>query len=213
MTRRDTIIISVLINVGLLTLLFATAMYGEPDKAKEPEPKVMAQESPFSPAPAELATAPMAAPVEPATVAAPPEVQKEEEPAMVVAVQKGDTLQKIARRYGVTIESLVRANGLRSPTLQMGQQLRIPLQLLPAVESEEVVEAAPPPRPVSAAPPATKVAEPPKPATEYYTVKPGDNPWSIAKKNGVDLEALLRLNGLDDQKSRQIRPGDRLRIR
>ncbi len=32
----------------------------------------------------------------------------------------------------------------------------------------------------------------------YYTVKKGDNPYSIAKQYGVDYQLLLALNGLDD---------------
>ncbi len=47
---------------------------------------------------------------------------------------------------------------------------------------------------------------------EYYIVKPGDNPWTIAKKNHMRVEDLLRLNNMDQAKAKKLRPGDRLRI-
>lgn len=47
---------------------------------------------------------------------------------ITVVVQRGDTLFQIARRYGVTVDVIVRANGLRDPdALRVGQILLIPL--------------------------------------------------------------------------------------
>ena len=37
-----------------------------------------------------------------------------------------------------------------------------------------------------------------------YTVKRGDNPWSIAKSQGVAYDELLKLNGLEDPKKLQL---------
>ncbi|MBI3211945.1 MAG: LysM peptidoglycan-binding domain-containing protein, partial [Simkania negevensis] len=48
---------------------------------------------------------------------------------------------------------------------------------------------------------------------EYYTVKAGDNPWTIAHKNALPIEELLRLNGMDEEKAKRLKPGDRLRIK
>ena len=48
---------------------------------------------------------------------------------------------------------------------------------------------------------------------DFYVVKEGDSPWAIALSNGIRLDELLKLNGLDEQKARKLRPGDRLRIR
>lgn len=48
------------------------------------------------------------------------------EPAVHV-VQKGETLYRIARRYGVSVDELARFNGLDDPAhIQAGQRLRIP---------------------------------------------------------------------------------------
>ena len=41
-------------------------------------------------------------------------------------VVPGDTLFSIARRYGTTVEELMRLNGLTSPDLQVGQVLKLP---------------------------------------------------------------------------------------
>lgn len=48
---------------------------------------------------------------------------------------------------------------------------------------------------------------------EYYIVREGDNPWLIASRNKINLEELLRLNDLDEIKAKRLRPGDRLKIR
>lgn len=48
--------------------------------------------------------------------------------------------------------------------------------------------------------------------TRYYTLESGDNPWKIAKKFNVSMSELLRLNDLDEGKARSLRPGDRIRV-
>ncbi|NGX46548.1 MAG: hypothetical protein K940chlam2_01740, partial [Chlamydiae bacterium] len=45
------------------------------------------------------------------------------------------------------------------------------------------------------------------------TVVSGDNPWTIAVKNRIKVDQLLKLNGLNEEKARCLKPGDRLRIR
>ena len=58
-----------------------------------------------------------------------------------------------------------------------------------------------------------------KPKTEkietakYYTVKPGDNPWTIAMKHHIKVDDLLKMNDLDNHKAKKLRPGDKLKIR
>ena len=47
----------------------------------------------------------------------------------------------------------------------------------------------------------------------YYTVQPGENPWVIAKKNYIKVDTLLKLNNLNKQSAKKIRPGDKLRIK
>jgi LysM repeat protein len=120
---------------------------------------------------------------------------KTEEQFVHVTVKKGDFLEKIAKTNNTTIAAIVKANNLSSTQLKIGQVLKVPLS-----EREK-----PHQKPF------------PSPSTsregEYYTVKEGDNPWLIASRNKIQLEELLRLNGLDEQKAKRLRPGDKLKIR
>ena len=43
-------------------------------------------------------------------------------------VRRGDTLFKIATRFGISLQALRQANGLRGTTIRVGQRLRIPVQ-------------------------------------------------------------------------------------
>ena len=82
-------------------------------------------------------------------------------------------------------------NDLSSTQLQIGQVLRVPKTQKPEKDLQ------------------VKTPNP----EDFYIVKEGDSPWAIALSNGIRLDELLKLNGLDEQKARKIRPGDRLRIR
>jgi LysM repeat protein len=48
---------------------------------------------------------------------------------------------------------------------------------------------------------------------EYYIVKSGDNPWTIARKFHIKFEDLLRLNNLDQEKAKNLKIGQKLRIK
>ena len=53
--------------------------------------------------------------------------------SIVYVVQRGDTLARIAARYGVTVSALASANGIRNPNLiYTGQRLVIPGKAAPA---------------------------------------------------------------------------------
>jgi LysM repeat protein len=41
-------------------------------------------------------------------------------------VVKGDTLDRISRKHGVSVEALKKANGMSSDTVILGSKLRIP---------------------------------------------------------------------------------------
>jgi LysM repeat protein len=89
---------------------------GEPDTTQEPEPAA-------EPAPAEEQPADPEPAIDPA--------QENEAPAeaapLTHIVQANETLTSIARQYGVTVEALVVANGLRNPNrIEAGTTLLIP---------------------------------------------------------------------------------------
>jgi LysM repeat protein len=135
-------------------------------------------------------------PVQPVVVA--PPVVKVEAPvsstAREVTVKKGDSLEKIAKLHQTTVDEIIKLNHLPSSFLKIGQVLKLPAERMVATKPVEkkVTEAAGP---------------------EYYTMKVGENPWSIAIRHHMKLDELLRLNGLNEEKARKLKPGDRLRIR
>lgn len=51
------------------------------------------------------------------------------------------------------------------------------------------------------------------PQEEWYVMKSGDNPWKVAKTNKIKFDDLLKLNGLNEERARNLKPGDRIRIR
>jgi len=202
--KRHTILLTVLINAGLLLVLFATAIHRGEGKGKAAlaapeaptpivyEPPVRpVREVPPTPLVVEEAIAQAPASVPEGPVPAVERVAMVEPPKLVeVTVKKGDSLDKIARGNGTSIDALMKANGLRTSRLQIGQVLKVPL-----AEEKPVVSLA-------------KVAN----DEAYYVVRSGDNPWLIASKHGIPLEKLLAINGLNEQSARKLKPGDKIRI-
>jgi LysM repeat protein len=83
--------------------------------------------------------------------------------------------------------------------LSIGQSLRIPSVSKPLVanKAEEVKKTD-----------RTEMA-----GSVYYTMKTGDSPWKVAKQNNMNLDDLLRLNNLDEEKARSLKVGDKIRIK
>ncbi|HET6303751.1 MAG TPA: LysM peptidoglycan-binding domain-containing protein, partial [Myxococcota bacterium] len=108
-------------------------------------------------------------------------------------VHRGDTLSRIARRFGVSERELVALNGLRSRNqIAVGQLLRLPSH-----------EDAPPAPAVVALEPAgasgSAGAGEPRPASGVYRVRPGDSLSNIAKRFGVSERDLMALNKIRDR--------------
>jgi LysM repeat protein/lysophospholipase L1-like esterase len=105
------------------------------------------------------------------------------------AVADGDNLWKIARRFGVSVTALKKANaGVRPDRLQPGQRLAIP-------------EAAPAEQAAAPAPGQTVQGPDGRAA---YAVADGDTPWTVAKRFGVDVDKLLAANSGINPKRLQI---------
>lgn len=208
MSRRDTIIIAVLVNAGLLMVLFATALKSDNKKTDKQVSFTQLAEAPVIQTPTEevvnyyamagvptleqeVVCEPLPTQVE--VVAPVPTPTPSSDVYLVnVTVKKGDFLERIAKANNTSVSSIMAENKLSSTQLKVGQVLRVPVRQKP-------LDA-----PASTHSPA---------ATEYYVVKDGDNPWLIASKNHVSLGELLRINDLDEQKARRLRPGDKLKIR
>jgi len=101
----------------------------------------------------------------------------------VHVVQPGETLSRIAARYGTTTTRLVQANGLRSANfIWWGQRLIIPGGGYSA----------------------------PSTGTSYHTVRYGETLAIIAARYGTSISALARLNGLSN--INYVYVGQRLRV-
>lgn len=217
MNRRDTILVAVLVNVALVLGLFicgikpASPIELAKRAQEEKEPEITKDHddpsssidqvdqllSKYISQGAEKEVKEENKPAGPAKLAKPAvqkvaEVKPNKEPKVKeVIIKQGDMLEKIARAHKCSVDEIMRLNSLTSTRLQIGQILYVP------------ATAATPPQ--TQAPPSSKEAK-------YYIVKNGDNPWTIAIKNKIRVEKLLRLNGLDEAKAKKLKPGDRLRI-
>lgn len=101
-------------------------------------------------------------------------------------VKKGDTLARISKKFGVSIEALKQANELQSNALKLRQVLVIP-------ESQK-----------------TNIAKSKKSApaaTASYVVKKGDTLYAISRKTGVSVNDLKKMNHVRDNR---LRLGQRL---
>ena len=232
MNRKNTILLAVLVNAGLLIALFMTALtsqeeiaiapthevaglpsqestpplFGDeidlalrqPSPATQPLlplPQVLPESSPMSPESSIVHALPPAV-SEPAPEVFPATPAHAEPSRTEVAVKKGDTLEKIAKAHHTTVDEIIKVNQLPSSFLRAGQKLKIPA----GKPAEKIAAAKPAKKPVETRP-------------DYYTVKVGDNAWSIAMKHHIKVDELLKFNNLNEEKARKLKPGDRLRTR
>jgi murein DD-endopeptidase MepM/ murein hydrolase activator NlpD len=107
-----------------------------------------------------------------------------------IIVGTSDTLDVLAKRYHVTPQAILAANGYKGPrALSPGQQLIIPHPATAAAPAPAMA-------PVAAAPAAKPVAAMAAPPSTHF-VNHGDTLASIARKNHISSAELARANGLD----------------
>ncbi|NEW61768.1 LysM peptidoglycan-binding domain-containing protein [Granulicatella sp. zg-ZJ] len=119
-------------------------------------------------------------------------------------VKAGDTLYRIAKNNGTTVEALKEANGLSSHLIYVNQVLRLSASQAPkqVVESQPKVSQPETVKPVVESAPQqveTKVEQSVKSVSSQstHTVQKGDTLYRIAKNNGLTVSELMRLNGLN----------------
>ena len=107
--------------------------------------------------------------------------------SIIYTVRRGNTLSQIARTYGVTVAHIVELNNIQNPNLIFpGQKLRI-------TESNSQI---------------LNQMQQSNPNT--YIVRKGDNLWGIARKYGVSVRYLARINNI--RNPNLIYPGQVIRI-
>jgi LysM repeat protein len=125
-------------------------------------------------------------------------------------VQSGDTLSRIARRYGVPMELIQQVNGIRDPNrIQVGQALMIPVSgdAAPATPTPTSVPAATPsdtPTPtaaLAASPtntpmPTIAPTDTPAPVLVEHVVQTGETLARIARRYGVSVEDIQQANNI-----------------
>jgi membrane-bound lytic murein transglycosylase D len=127
---------------------------------------------------------------------------------VVHVVRRGETLAGIAAGYGVDVDALIEENKIRNPnSLRRGQRLNIPRRPRGETAAEEGSAVASKGAGAEAPPQAERAPDPPKIIT--HVVQPGETLSSIARRYGVRVLDIKRLNGMS---SDAIRVGQRLRI-
>ncbi|MEQ8213479.1 MAG: NlpC/P60 family protein [Smithellaceae bacterium] len=108
-------------------------------------------------------------------------------------VKKGENLNTVAKKTGVSVKELKLANGFKGTKLKSKQVLNIPQK------SSNVASVKTKNKQTAKNSPATTAT--------YYTVKKGDKLPSIAKKTGVPVKQILALNNI---KQKKLKVGQRL---
>ena len=106
-------------------------------------------------------------------------------------VRRGDSLYKIAVRYGTDVESLKKWNNLKTNFIKPGKKLVVYYGVSVKKRENRKVK---------------KVKVP----DGFYRVREGDTIYSISKKFGLTVARLKRINNI---KSNIIRPGDLLKVK
>mgnify|MGYP001585535824 CR=1 FL=1 len=109
---------------------------------------------------------------------------------LTYVVQRGDTLFSIALRFGVTVQAIMRANGLTNADLIfVGQRLIIPTGTSGATGSTGTTGATG----------STSSGGSPGICGSTYTVQRGDTLRIIASKCGTTINAIASLNGITNR--------------
>lgn len=119
-------------------------------------------------------------------------------------VRSGETLSSIAAKHRTTVANIKRWNGLKSNTIRVGQRLYL-------YGSASKVTASSSSSTASKASSGSASGSSAGASGNVYIVKKGDTLGGIAKKTGVPLSSLYKLNGLNSRS--KIYPGMKIRTK
>jgi membrane-bound lytic murein transglycosylase D len=121
-------------------------------------------------------------------------------------VRRGDTLSQIASEYRVSLAALMRVNGFTGrDMLRVGQTIKLPLEAAIGGRFAAADEASAPPaataivartEPEARKAPVTAAVTSTDDGKTVYVVRNGDSIEKIAKRVGVDADALLAANSI-----------------
>ena len=234
MTRKDTIIVAVLINAGLLVMLFVSALKNEPTTSsrvamKEESPRIvekeivsLRKEVPLVKPVSVNADHPIAQPVK---IAPKESVEKIKEEIAVIkpsvqqpAPAKESALDKVlVAKKNIAQEELNKVIVKKGDVLEKiaksyGTSVEALMQVNELVDAKlQVGQTLYLPKEKIAS--ATPIKVLPQVEENLYTIKPGDNLWKIAIEHHVKVEDLIKLNQLTEKQAKALRPGDRIKIK
>jgi len=115
-------------------------------------------------------------------------------------VKAGETPALIAKRYGVSASSLMEVNQITDPKkVRVNQKLVIPAHSMGNQPQASPREATP--QPDMAGQPTGQASNESKPT---HLVKAGETPASIARKYGVTVQSLMKVNNIVDPKKVRV---------
>jgi membrane-bound lytic murein transglycosylase D len=128
---------------------------------------------------------------------------------MTITVKRGETLASIAQRYGVSAEDIRKWNRLSSSKVRRGMRLKIRTSETAARSADRdsvgpAIAVEPAPLRVASRERMSKHGP-----VEVIVVKRGDTLSSLARRHGVTVQALQRVNRLG---SARIRAGQKLKL-
>ncbi|MGQ0794393.1 MAG: LysM peptidoglycan-binding domain-containing protein [Deltaproteobacteria bacterium] len=114
--------------------------------------------------------------------------RRQTQPSVRHTVRRGETLHRVALKYGVSVDSLKEANNIRGTTIKSGQSLRVPGVSVASAKTKPKLD--------------SKVVK-------HHNVRSGDTLWNIANKYEVSVSDIKNWNNL---RSSNLALGDRLTI-
>ncbi|NTU43184.1 MAG: LysM peptidoglycan-binding domain-containing protein [Nitrospirales bacterium] len=116
-------------------------------------------------------------------------VEKTTKEEIFHTVKKGDTLEKIAKKYDLSKKEIISLNNIRKERLKPGQKLLVKRAEETKGKTKEIA------------------SQERKESATYYTVKKGDTLKKISRKFNVEIADLMALNGM---KKKSLSSGERI---
>ncbi len=124
----------------------------------------------------------------------------------IYSARRGDTIQKIAKKSGVSVGALCELNDLKKNSkLYSGQKIKVDSTESPIAKTniDKIVQT------TGRAADLIKSKQQ-STVLRFYTAEKGDTLQKVAKLSGLDLDALCKLNGL--KKNEALKPGRQIKL-